>query len=89
MGELAMPIFLNMKGYLPVSEKVAPYLTFDIGYGIGLTQGLEGFGGLYLTPGIGIKIGKFKTEVGFNMQQITDVIKVNANAIKLSIGYIF
>lgn len=26
MGELAMPIYLNMKGYLPVNEKVAPYL---------------------------------------------------------------
>lgn len=89
MGELAMPIFLNMKGYLPVNEKIAPYLTFDIGYGIGLTQGLEGFGGLYLTPGIGIKFGKFKAEVGFNMQQIVDIVKVNANAVKLSIGYIF
>lgn len=89
MGELAMPIFLNLKGYLPVSETVAPYLTFDIGYGVGLTEGLKGFGGLYMTPGIGIKLGKFKAEVGFNMQQIVDVVKVNANAVKLSIGYIF
>lgn len=89
MGELAMPIYLNMKGYLPVNEKVAPYLTFDIGYGIGLTEGLDGFGGLYLTPGVGIKAGHFKAEVGFNIQRIVDVVNVNANALKLAVGYIF
>ena len=89
MGELAMPIYLNVKGYLPVNEKVAPYLTFDIGYGIGLTEGLDGFGGLYLTPGVGIKAGHFKAEVGFNVQRIVDVVNVNANALKLAIGYIF
>ena len=89
MGELAMPIYLNMKGYLPVNEKVAPYLTFDIGYGIGLTEGLDGFGGLYLTPGIGIKVGKFKAELGLNVQRIVDIVNINANALKLGIGYIF
>lgn len=89
MGELAMPIYLNMKGYLPVNKKVAPYLTFDIGYGIGLTEGLDGFGGLYITPGVGIKVGHFKAEVGFNVQRIVDVVNVNANALKLAIGYVF
>lgn len=88
-GELAMPIYLNVKGYLPVNETVVPYLTFDIGYGIGITEGLDGFGGLYLTPGVGIRFGRFKVEAGFNVQQITDVIKVNTNALKLSVGYIF
>lgn len=89
MGELALPIYLNMKGYLPVNETVAPYLSFDIGYGVGLTEGLDGFGGLYLTPGVGIKVGKFKAEVGFNVQRIVDVLNVNANALKFAIGYIF
>lgn len=89
MGELSMPIYLNVKGHLPVSEVITAFLTFDVGYGIALTEGLDGFGGLYLTPGVGIQIGKIKAEVGFNMQRITDVLNVNANAIKLSIGYVF
>lgn len=89
MGELAMPLFLNFKGYLPLSDTLTTYLTFDIGYGIGLTEGVEGYGGLYMTPGVGIKMGKFKAEVGFNMQQIIDVLNINANAFKLSLGYIF
>ena len=89
MGELAMPIYLNMKGYLPVTKTIAPYLTFDIGYGVGLTEGLDGFGGLYMTPGIGIKAGKFKAEIGLNVQRIVDIVNVNANAIKLVVGYIF
>ena len=42
-----------------------------------------------LTPGVGIKAGHFKAEVGFNIQRIVDVVNVNANALKLAVGYIF
>ena len=28
IGVLAIPIYLNLKGYIPVSEKVAPYISF-------------------------------------------------------------
>lgn len=92
MGELSLPIYLNVKSHLPISETTAPYLTFDIGYNVGLTDGLEGFGGLYLTPGVGVKIGMFKAEVGFNIQKIDtglDILDIKSNAIKLAVGVVF
>ena len=88
-GELVMPLYLNVKGYLPINTNVSPYLTFDVGYGAGVTEGVKGFGGLYLTPGVGVCFGKIKAEIGFNIQQIVENVKINANAVKLSIGYIF
>lgn len=88
-GEIAVPIYLNFKGYLPVNDRIAPYLTFDVGYGIGLTEGLDGFGGLYLTPGAGIQLGSFKADIGLNIQRMLDFVNVNTNALKIAVGYIF
>ena len=89
-GELSVPIFLNVKGYLPVNERVAPYLSFDVGYNAGLTEGLEGFGGLLLTPAAGVMIGHFKVEAGITIQKVADnLLNINANAIKLGVGYVF
>lgn len=89
-GELAIPIYLNMKGYLPVSEKVAPYFSFDIGAGIGATSGISGMSGLYLTPAIGIKAGKFKAQIGYNVQRVSeDGVGINMNAIQIKVGLMF
>ncbi len=89
-GELAIPIYLNLKGYLPVSEKVAPYFSFDIGAGIGATSGITGMSGLYCTPAIGLKAGKFKAQLGYNIQRISEAgIGVNMNAIQIKVGLMF
>ena len=88
-SDFIMPIYLNVKGYLPVNETFAPYLTFDVGYGVGVSEYTKGYGGLYLTPGVGVKCGKFKAEIGFNMQRLIDVVSANTNAFKFLIGCIF
>lgn len=89
-GELAIPIYLNLKGYLPVSKKVAPYFSFDIGAGVGATSGLTGMSGLYCTPAVGIKAGKFKAQVGYNIQRVSESgIGINMNAIQIKVGLMF
>lgn len=89
-GELVIPIYLNLKGYLPVSEKVAPYFSFDIGAGIGATEGVSGMSGMYLTPAIGIKAGKFKAQLGYNVQRVSeDGIGISMNAIQIKVGFMF
>ncbi len=89
-GELVMPIFLNLKGYLPVSERASIYISEDIGVGVGLTRDIKGISGLTLTPAIGIKIYEFKIQLGYNMQQFTGSgISVNMNAIQIKLGIMF
>ncbi len=89
-GELAIPIYLNLKGYLPVFEKVNPYFSFDIGVGVGATEGVSGLSGMYCTPAIGIKAGKFKAQLGYNVQRISESgIGFNANAVQIKVGVVF
>ncbi len=89
-GELMMPISLNLKGYLPVSEQVSPYVSFDIGVGVGLTEGVVGYSGLTCTPAVGIKYNKFKAQLGYNVQRISESgFGFNMNAIQLKIGMMF
>lgn len=89
-GELAIPIYLNMKGYLPVSEKVSPYFSFDIGVGVGATEGVSGLSGMYCTPAIGINVRKFKAQLGYNVQRISESgIGINMNAIQVKLGIRF
>ena len=89
IGVLAIPIYLNLKGYIPVSEKVAPYISFDIGTGIG-TKVLSGLSGLYCTPAVGIKAGMYKAQVGFNVQRISESgMGFDMNAIQIKVGVMF
>ena len=89
-GELAIPIYLNLKGYLPVSEKVSPYFSFDIGVGVGATEGVSGLSGMYCTPAVGIKAGKFKAQLGYNVQRISESgVGFNANAVQIKVGVVF
>lgn len=88
--DIAVPIYLNLKGYLPVSEKVSPFVSMDIGVGIGASEYMKGMSGLYCTPAVGIKAGKFKAQLGYNIQRISEMgIGVNAGAVQLKIGLMF
>ncbi len=88
--DIAVPIYLNLKGYLPVSEKVSPFVSMDIGVGIGASEYMKGMSGLYCTPAVGIKAGKFKAQLGYNIQRISEMgIGVNAGAVQLKIGVMF
>ena len=89
-GEIIVPIYLNVKGYLPVSKKVSPYLSFDIGVGVGASEYVSGLSGLYCMPTIGIKAGHFKVQFGYNVQKLSeDGISVSFNAIQLRLGVAF
>ncbi len=89
-GELILPIYLDLAGYVPASENVSLLASFDIGAGIGATEGVSGLSGLYCTPAIGIKAGKFKAQLGYNVQRISESgIGLNVNAIQIKVGVVF
>ena len=89
-GELLIPIYLNLKGYLPISKKVAPYFSLDIGAGVGATSGVSGMSGLYCTPAVGIKAGKFKAQLGYNVQRVSESgFGISMNAIQIKWGLMF
>lgn len=94
-GELSLPIYFNTKGYLPVNNKLTPYISCDLGYAVGLTVGVKKYGGFYFSPAVGLKFNSFKTELGFSLQKITnksfeyEYDTDAATAFKLLVGYIF
>lgn len=89
-NDLMLPIYLNLKGSLPVSEKVSPYLSFDIGAGVGVTEGVSGLSGLYMTPAIGVKVHKFKVQFGYSLQQLSESgASLNLNAVQFKVGVVF
>ncbi|MBR6831224.1 MAG: hypothetical protein IKM58_03975 [Tidjanibacter sp.] len=84
-----IPVFLNMKGYLPNNSNITPYLSFDIGggFGVGDTSGLSG---MIISPAIGIKTGAFKAQLGYNVQKISESgIGINMSAMQLKLGFAF
>lgn len=88
--DIAVPIYLNFKGYLPVTDKVSPYLSLDLGVGIGASEYLKGMTGLYCTPAVGINAGKFKAQLGYNVQKISEMgVSVNVGAVQLKLGVMF
>lgn len=89
-GELFMPIFLNMKGYIPVTEKFSPFVSLDMGYGVGLTEGVSGCGGFLWSPALGIRYDHFKFQFGYTSQRISESgIGFNMDAIQFKIGIVF
>lgn len=93
--ELALPIYLNAKGYVPVNRATSFFLSFDLGASIGLTEGMEGMSGLMLVPAVGarFKTGNNKAvtlSLGYNYQAWSEsIISVNTDAITLRLGYSF
>ena len=89
-GELSLPIYLNVKGYLPVNQHMAPYISCDLGYAAGVTEGVENLGGLYFSPAVGFKFHSFKAELGFTLQKIdNEFVDLSSKAFKISVGYFF
>lgn len=95
LPELSLPVYLNTKGYLPISSKTNMFLSFDIGTSIGLTEGVKGVGGLLLTPSLGFnfKIRETKSinvSLGYNYQQWGDgILSVNNDAVAIKLGFQF
>ena len=88
--DIMVPIYLNLKGYLPTNTKITPYASFDIGAGIGASEYVTGLSGMYLTPAIGMKIGMFKAQLGFNVQKLSESgVSVSMNAVQIKVGVVF
>lgn len=88
--ELIIPITLNLKGHLPINENVAPFVSLDLGYGIGATEGVSGLGGFNWGPAVGIRYKKVKFELGYTSQRIQDHgIGFDMGAVRFGIGLMF
>lgn len=89
-GELFVPIFLNMKGHIPVTQKLSPFVSLDLGYGIGATAGVTGCGGFLWGPSIGLRYDHFKFQLGYTSQRISEFgIGFNMDAISFKAGIVF
>lgn len=94
-SELAMPIYLNVKGYLPVSTKTNIFLSLDLGASIGLTEGISGGKGLMFTPAVGTNFkispkNSLSVSLGYNYQAWSESgFKINTDAIALRLGFQF
>ena len=89
-GQVIMPLYLNLKGHLPTNRKATPFVSLDLGTGLGVSSSVAGFSGLYCTPAVGVKVRKFKVQLGYNIQQITDSgFGFSMGAIQLKLGCIF
>lgn len=89
-SEVVMPLYLNLKGHLPTKRKATPFMSLDLGTGLGVSSSVAGFSGLYCTPAVGVKVRKFKVQLGYNIQQITDSgFGFSMGAVQLKLGCIF
>ncbi len=90
LPELFMPIYLNIKSYLPVGEKTSMFASLNVGGSFGLTEGVVGTRGIMVCPAVGVSIkNKVNISLGYEMQKISEsFISLNADAISLKISYI-
>lgn len=85
-----VPLYLNLKGCLPVSGVVSPYVSFDIGYGFGVSEDVSGLSGLYCNPAIGVRVKAFKAQLGYNAQRVSESgIGFTMGAIQIKVGFVF
>ncbi len=69
---VGIPVFANVKGYYPVTEKIAPFINLSLGGALALAgaypkngdEMISLFGGFYCDFGAGIKLGVFTIGLG-------------------------
>lgn len=94
----AAPVFVNVKGYLPVRRGPRPFLSFDIGASIGLTGYASGQAGMLYAPALGCAFNVGKKEhrallvsVGFHVRHHagTGGSGGNMRSVSFGVGYQF
>lgn len=90
-SESIVPIYLNVKGYLPIADNASAFLSCDAGWGVGVTGEIDNQNGITISPAIGIVWGMFKAQVGYNLQNINGIDFSNPamNAVQVKIGLMF
>lgn len=97
LPEVYMPIFLNVKGYLPVTPQVSFFLSADMGYSFGLTEGVNEMSGLTFTPAIGANFNisprnAINIRLGYDCQRWESSFSgfgINDNALSIRLGFQF
>ena len=89
--ETAMPIFLDIKSYLPIIDNITPFIAIDCGVGVGLSDNISGLKGIYISPSIGVCLWEhLKLQVGYQNQRLsTDGTGINLGAVQLKLGVMF
>lgn len=90
-SEAIVPVYLNLKGYYPVSKNVSPFVSCDVGLGVGVTGDLDNDTGLTVAPAVGVVWGVFKAQVGYNMRKVKniDLGKLSMSSVQVKIGIMF
>lgn len=89
---MQIPLFVNVKGYLPVSPKVSLYASMDGGktFGIGDSSGFTSW--MYV-PAVGVKIKFINIQFGYVLQRYTikelDWRNIDGDALQLKVGFVF
>jgi len=81
-SEAVVPVFVNVKGYYPVSKEFSPLISLDLGYGFGVSQGIKGKNGFLFSPAIGIQYKKFQAQIGYESN-------LSIKTCQLKVGLIF
>lgn len=86
-----VPIFLDVKGYYPVTDKFAPYIALDFGYSPVVSGDVDG--GAYISYGVGLNYGKLNFGLGWQYQGVHvygyDDLKASINSFFLKVGVKF
>ena len=91
---MMLPIFVDIRGYLPMSSPITPFASLKVGYTFNLSDGFGG-AGIYMAPSVGAKynitpkIG-ITLSVGYTFQGLGEsgrVTKDGVTTIKGGYGY--
>ncbi|MDE6556299.1 MAG: hypothetical protein K2K55_04985 [Duncaniella sp.] len=90
LSDLIIPVYLNMRGYYPLAKNFIPFVSLDLGYGIGVTKAIRGHSGFVWSPSVGFRCNKFKLQVGYTSQRLSEYgFGFNMNAIQIMAGLVF
>lgn len=90
-SEAMVPLYLNVKGYVPFGKNVSGFVSCDAGWAVGVTSDIKKLNGISITPSIGIVWGVVKVQVGYYMQSLDclDLKLASMNAVQAKVGIMF
>lgn len=68
-----VPLYLNIKTYIPASKFISPFISCDIGGGFVANETYGDTSGFMVYPSVGIMAKSFALQVGYHMQKLNDV----------------
>lgn len=84
-----LPVFVDLKGYWPVTDTFAPYVAIDLGYSAGLfSDGDDTPGGFYASYGLGLNFRRLNFGFGWQHQSFSDWdTSVNSFFVKVGLKF--